>query len=161
MAKRKAFKAKPKASQPKGANIKSHESLWWIGWVQLTLTWEIIWATSESYTLKNLFTSRHPSANKGTCDGALYLLLFGNHPDDFTSKPTNGIQPVVSPNFQETRSQKKNVTEVSHLIAPSSNMISRGRDVFHSRKQTQGTFTPLASSSDSDYSPGLSQVVVE
>jgi len=37
MAKKKALKAKPKASQPEIANIKLLESLRWIGWVQLTL----------------------------------------------------------------------------------------------------------------------------
>ena len=39
-------------------------------------------------------------------------------------------------------------------------MISGERDLFRSRRRKRGTFTPLASSPDSDYNPNLSQVLV-
>jgi len=40
-------------------------------------------------------------------------------------------------------------------------MISRGKDLFRSRRRRRGAYTPLASSLDSDYSPGLNQILVE
>ena len=62
--KKKAFKAKPKASQIKRANFQSPRVSVMDRLSQLTRTWEIIWAISEGFTLMSLFTSRRPSADK-------------------------------------------------------------------------------------------------
>jgi len=84
-----------------------------------------------------------------------------------------GTIPTVSPPSQQSvfnrlsartseksESQKK-ATKVVHLATTFINMISRGRDLFRSRRRRRETFTPPASSPDFDYSPGLSQVLVE
>jgi len=39
-------------------------------------------------------------------------------------------------------------------------MISRGKDLFRSQRRRRGTFTPPASFSNSDYSPGLNQILM-
>ena len=47
----------------------------------------------------------------------------------------------------------KKATKVVHLAVASVNMISRGRDLFWSRRWRRGTFTSPVSSPNSDYGP--------
>ena len=61
---------------------------------------------------------------------------------------------------EKAKLQKKKTTKVTHLVAASVNMISRGRDLFRSQKQRRETFTPPVCSPISDYNPSLSQVLV-
>ena len=85
-----------------------------------------------------------------------------------------GTIPIVSPSSQrpvfnwlstrtseKSESRKKKSTKVVHIAATSVNMINKERDLFLSQRRRRGTFTPPASSPDPDYSPDLSQVLVD
>jgi len=67
---------------------------------------------------------------------------------------------VLAQTAEKTKPRRKKTIKMTHLAAASVNMISRGRHLFRSRRYRRGSFTPPISSPDSDYSPGLSQVLV-
>jgi len=50
---------------------------------------------------------------------------------------------------------------MSHFAVASINMTGRGRDPTQSRREKQGVHTPSLSSPNSNYHPGLSQVLIE
>ena len=51
------------------------------------------------------------------------------------------------------------VLKVSHLAATSVNMLSEGRNLFWSRRRRREVHTLSVSSPDSNYSPGLGQIL--
>ena len=63
--------------------------------------------------------------------------------------------------FEEPKPRRKRKAKKPHFAAASINMTGRGRDSIRSRRERQGVCTPSTSSPDSNYSPGLSQVLVE
>jgi len=58
-------------------------------------------------------------------------------------------------------SGRKRKAKKPHIVAASVNMTGRGKDSMQSRKEIQGVRALSFSSPDFDYSPGLSQVLVE
>ena len=73
--------------------------------------------------------------------------------------PTVSFQPTIDSSPCEA-SKKEQSTNVSDLPLASVNMIGRGREPLRARRGKHDTNSPLFSSPDSDYSPGLDQVLV-
>ena len=163
IARRKAFKTKPKASQPKGASFQSSRVsvLDQLGPINTDLR-DYLSNKRKLCFEKLVHISPSQCGQVGcqldTVHSVHYCL--GIMPITLLSRQSvfNWLLGQIS---EKTKSRKKNATKVVHLAASSVNMISRGRNLFRSRRRRQGTFTPPTSTLDSDYNPGLSQILVE
>ena len=81
-----------------------------------------------------------------------------------TTSPPN--QPSVfnqlsAQTFEKPKSRRKRKTKVTHLVTSSVNMTGKERNSMRFRKGRHGVHTPSFCSPDSDYSLGLSQILVE
>jgi len=163
MVKRKAFKASPKASQPNRANFQSP-------WVSVMDRLGLVNTDLRNYlSTKRKFSSEKPThISPSQCGQTVCQLVMVHSVHCFLEKVQTAATPshrsvfdrILAQTAEKAKPQKKKATKVTYLAATSVNMISRGRDLFQSQRRRRETFTPPASSPGSDYSPDLSQVLV-
>ena len=112
----------------------------------------LLWRTKPYFSLL-LWTSRVVVG-----DGPFSPLPTSASPLHF-SRPIVSFQPIIDSSSCET-SEKKKLWNMPDLPLASVNMIGRVREPLRARRGRHDTNSSSFSSPDSDYSPGLGQVLV-